>query len=169
MATWAGIALQHPGWAGLLHPQLGRRSLSAPRHPAPVPAPGGPLLLSRAGRHASPRLGRLTLPRLGPGWASAASCRLGRDQLPGWACLPRLGPFSCDSAWAGKSALRLGRSPAGRHPPPRPAGPDQEDPAWPGFLPRAPLLAPAGPAYSVPAGPGWDPWPRPDYFHGRPR
>jgi hypothetical protein len=80
MATWAGIALQHPGWAGLLHPQLGRRSLSAPRQasspgwagvflslagpsrhlaPALLPAPAGlPCALPRLGRDSAPRLGR---------------------------------------------------------------------------------------------------------------
>jgi hypothetical protein len=88
MATWAGIALQHPGWAGLLHPQLGRRSLSAPRQASSPGWAGVFLSLAGPSRHLAPAL--LLPPRqaaspveLPPGWAIGWLTRLG--------LFPRLG------------------------------------------------------------------------------
>jgi hypothetical protein len=106
-----------------------------------------------------------------PGWAAATSSRLGRDSRPGWAALLTCAP--------------------GRPPPVLyPAGPDQGDPAWPGFLPWVSLTSPGrvflGRSFAGQAGirlyPGWTafcslfrpgqagiPWPRPDYSSPRPR
>jgi hypothetical protein len=138
-------------------------------------------MLSRTGANIIIRLGRSNLNRLGrnplqrarpaprpraffPG-RPAYSPRLGLARpSPRLGLAPRLGRTS--------SIPRLGRlagAPVGLLLPRDPAGPDQKDPAWPGFSSRPPLSISAGPDYTVPAGPARDPWPRPDYIFGRPR
>jgi hypothetical protein len=160
-------------------PRLGRLT-SSPAGPAvPFRAPAG--LLTRVGRRL-PQPGRsIPAPRPGapsrPGWAPLRAPSAGPDRP-----LPRLGrrhlpagPLASDSRpglYAGWAAPRLGS------PPLSPAGPDQEDPAWPGFPSRPPLFDPgwasfkySGWATSVYYS-GWArmvlPWPRPDYLHNRP-
>jgi hypothetical protein len=139
------------------------------------------LAKSRLGRlWLSPGVGRRPLSLA---WANAPSAPAGSVSRLGFlassrvaagpAPLPRLGlrrPFS----WLGRSLIsRLGlwptspAGPASRRPCfPRPgglapvlhpAGPDQEDPAWPGFLPRASICA------MFWLGQAGIPWPRPDY------
>jgi hypothetical protein len=161
----AGTLPSQPDYSGPSRDkrQLGRHTSSSGWAGIPAP-PAGPVPLL-------PRLGRSFLCPAGP---SSRLPRLG--QLlpdPGWACFP---------VWAGLPAGGLGRLPPrlGLEPvvpaglPGRPlpgfllrcapAGPDQEDPAWPGFPSRPPSASPgwAGLGY-----PGWArsvlPWPRPGY------
>jgi hypothetical protein len=135
------------------------------------------------------RLGRNPLQRLGlapaPGWAGLPCSRLGRSPAsplgrkaacpgwapaPGWAACPGWAVSSCAPGWAacpGRASFIL-RTPVGFFRS-APAGPDQEDPAWPGFPSRLPSASSgwAGLDYS-----GWArsvlPWPRPGYpFVGR--
>jgi hypothetical protein len=111
-----------------------------------------------AGPGSSLRLGRgpLSRPASPPSWAGVsypAGPRPGpsasqrgpvfRLAFPGWALsqLPRLGR---------RPLLLPGQHPGGPATSPRPAGPDQEDPAWPGLSPSGRYFG------TVPAGPGRD-------------
>jgi hypothetical protein len=144
------------------------------RHPVPPQrSPAGPVssFPAWAGGQPIPAVGRQDssnppgLPgSFHPGWAGTSDPRrgpmlcypswAGRPQDPGWASVPC--PFQA-SAPAG---LPLHRAPA---------GPDQEDPAWPGFSSRPPFTSSgwAGLEHSGWARPAL-PWPRPDYLPGRP-
>jgi hypothetical protein len=167
--SWAGITAK-PGWARSAAPRLGQVGSGPDSRRAgwtgrPLPrlgrlAPGRPASRSssfpRLGRDSAPRPGRLFSrpaspdpPRLGlpAGWARWQGS-------PGWA-------GTCSPGWAASSAPAGG--PALHR---APAGPDQEDPAWPGIISRPPSCNPgwAGLGYS-----GWArsvlPWP-PDYYLG---
>jgi hypothetical protein len=153
---------------------------AGPRQPGPVGPPSRPAPALRLGRSglppgwaSPPRSPARPACRLGlsapfPGWASVPAgptprlgtlshspagpaCRLGRR--PGWALrpVPRLGQRAgWADALAGLSAPFPGW--AGSL---RPAGPDQEDPAWPGFLPfRTPSTQCSGRARPGFPGPG---------------
>jgi hypothetical protein len=122
----------------------------------------------RLGRHKAYLAGSASFPGVGrtssPGWAPAlASHRAGwaRSVTPRRGPLPPRprGPGQCPG-WASRPASPVGRRPA----PPlsrlgwlpgwapsslHPAGPDQEDPAWLGFLSSAP------PGWALRQFPGW--------------
>jgi hypothetical protein len=148
--------------------------------------PAGPVSRSRPPRRpSSPSWAGKPLPRLG----LPPSARVGRfpclsaGQPAGWAAAPA-GPPRPD--WAALLAC----APGGLPPALYPAGRDQEDPAWLGFLPWAGLTSP-GRAYPgrsfagqamIRLYPGWAtfcllfwpgqagiPWPRPDYSSPGPR
>jgi hypothetical protein len=97
---------------------------------------GAPSLPRLGQRPPAQWLGRL----LRPAWVSVAPSPgwAGRQPSPGWAGAPSI------PGWAGIPS----RPPSPQHP----AGPDQEDPPWPGFLPRPLSFSPgwAGLEYS-----GW--------------
>jgi hypothetical protein len=135
----AGPASSSSVWAGVL----------LLRSPAGPPCPGLPL--PRLGRQVLTQLGRSPFPPAGP-----ASCSAPPN---GWADVhPSAGP----TPPAGRRSLRP--RPDGPISPQCPTGPDQEDPAWPGFVSRPPSVSPGwdGLVCSGRARPGF-PWPRPDY------
>jgi hypothetical protein len=142
-ARLLGRGLLAPGWAGLLSSRLGRQ-LARP----------GRAFRDAPGWASSPRA-LLRFPAGPPGRLPRLGCQAG---CPGWApwplapgppFLPRLGCFLCP---VGRDSFYLA-----------PAGPGQEDPAWPGFPPSPFINSGWATLVTVPAGPGWDPWPRPDY------
>jgi hypothetical protein len=144
IAGQAGIG-GYPGWAGGSVSRLGRRSVS------------------RLGRRIlHPARARFPSPARFPGWAGVAPARLGLRPAgpPPGLLLPGPGvdlgrhtaPVSRALPQARAPAGPLGRAPRlglwladpaglppGRHLCQRPAGPDQEDPAWPGFSSRPPF------------------------------
>jgi hypothetical protein len=140
--------------------------------------PGRNKQLTRLGRDSYSQLGWLWLSTwwagrpfspTGPPCPGLPPSRLGRHQrTPAWAgaSLPRLGRSAARPRLGRRLLLPPGRPcPGGPASPQRPAGPDQEDPAWPGFFSRPPSASPgwAGFVYSGWAGPGF-PWPMPDYL-----
>jgi hypothetical protein len=106
--------------------------------PAGLPSP----VVWLSGQHIAIPTGPGSIP---PAWADVPlrpANRLGRRASSGWAGLPcrpwlppRLGPLGQRPGWAASSPS----APAGPFPALHLAGPDQEDLAWPGFLPRAAL------------------------------
>jgi hypothetical protein len=117
------------------------RGPASPAGPAYLAPAGPPRQVPRAGLVAlacfrSPAGPRLPSPLPLPGWASRSPAQLGRDpSAPG-------GPSAHPPV---RPRPRLGHAlaglpPAGHHLPPCPVGPDQEDPAWPGFPSRPPYL-----------------------------
>jgi hypothetical protein len=140
-----------------LLPRLGRLS-SSPAWAASSPSPAGP---------------PCSVPRVGLG--APASLRSpggpphpGLLRIPAWAGTRLASPAGFRPGWAlGRRPGRLSR--LGLLLSSASAGPDQEDPAWPGFLPQVTVYLPgwAGLIYSGWARPG-SPWPRPDYLLGRP-
>jgi hypothetical protein len=130
--------------------RMGRCSAASPRlgRGSSLLAGRRPIFRSWAGA-AAPRLGRRPIPPRQPAWAGASFPRrgpAGRSRpVP-----PRLG------RWLGNPAGPLPRPRLGRDERPwlgrlplqaavfyrAPAGPDQEDPAWPGFPLRTPLFKP---------------------------
>jgi hypothetical protein len=102
-----------------------------------------------------------------PGWAGALLTRLGRLVLlsagPASSQPRRWAVKSFCPGWASRLAsLRLGRParpcPGGPAPPQHLAGPDQEDPAWSGFISGPPSSPrPAVPDQEDPAWPGFLP------------
>jgi hypothetical protein len=136
-SSWAGTSI--PGWAGILAPRLGRDVCAPGWDSAPQANPAGPE-------------GRC------PGWAPAPQANSGWASwpCPGWAFSPRPG-WAPGRASAGPEPLpRLGLRPDARlgflqlH---APAGPDREDPAWPGFLSRPAYADPGWAGLTTPAGP----------------
>jgi hypothetical protein len=150
--------------------RLGRHPLpGGPRRPCSPSRPGGPLSFpawAGASHPAGPGLPA-------PAWAATPAGP--QAACPGWGILPA-GPLAGRPGWASST-----HSPGGPTSPQRPAGPDQEDPAWPGFIPGPPSSPrSAGPDQEDPAWPGFlpfgppsghcsgrarpgFPWPRPDY------
>jgi hypothetical protein len=122
-----------PSWAGTQQLRLAYQVVG--RHIA-APAKAGPGQLHPAGSGCSHPGWADFLPPAGP----ASSLRLGR--LPS----SRMGLPFVRPGWASGLATRLGRSfrprPGGPTSPQRPAGPDQEDSAWPGFFSRPPSTSP---------------------------
>jgi hypothetical protein len=142
MATWAGIALQHPGWAGLLHPERAG-ILSSPPGPGQQP-PAGPALPFRAPAGLLARVGR-RLPQ--PGRPIPAP-RPGAPSRPGWAPLraPPAGPGLSPPAGPGLCSSRPDRLS-------RPAFPRRQD-RHRGDAPRPALPRPVRPKLPWPT-PAW--------------
>jgi hypothetical protein len=132
VVTPAGPLLFAPGWAGRQHrpdwagaiSRLGRHSLTGW---AGIPLPRWAGRPSAPGR-SLPRPSRH--PASAPGWAASAHPGWARISFPGWAAT--LAPVL-----------------AGPSPVQHPAGPDQEDLAWPGFLPRPLCVNPDWAGFSV--------------------
>jgi hypothetical protein len=148
-AGWAGILQCRPGYI-MLRPDyslLGRHMKSPSRNIARL---GQINALSRLGRNLSIRLvgihsrvGRVALLSI-PARRASLLPRRGPQPRLGQRPPALAGPAHSCPGWASAPL----HSPAGpaipfRPPSPqRPAGPDQEDPAWPGFFTRPPSLSP---------------------------